>query len=213
MIDIIYSDEKILVCIKPCGVLSADEAGGLPELLREQTGFENIKTVHRLDRVVGGVMALARTRAAAATLSAQIAEGSFHKEYLAVINGALQPPEGTLCDLLCRDRARRMTFVTDLPSKDAQEAALDYETIGRAGELSLLRITLRTGRTHQIRAQLSSRGFPLVGDRKYGDENAVCEIALFSHKISFFHPKTGEMMCFSASPPKTYPWTEFEGIQ
>ena len=205
MIEILYVDEKIVVCIKPCGVLSTDEAGGLPELLRAQLECENIRTVHRLDRVVGGVMVLARTKAAAATLSAQIAEGRFCKEYLAAIRGMPSAPAGTFSDLLIRDKAERKTYVTNTPSRDAKEAVLDYEVLERAGELSLIRIILRTGRTHQIRAQFSARGLPLVGDKKYGESNDPCNIALWSRHISFFHPKTGEAMSFEAFPPKAYP--------
>lgn len=210
MIEILYEDEKAIVCIKPRGVLSTDEAGGLPELLRAQLAAETVKTVHRLDRVVGGVMVLARTKAAAATLTEQISEGSFLKEYLAVVHGAPDGESGTLCDLLRRDAARRMTFVCDTPSKDARPALLDYRVLGRSGELSLIQISLHTGRTHQIRVQFASRNMPLVGERKYSSVSDGCGIALWSHKIVFFHPKTGERMSFTAPPPMEFPWNVFE---
>ena len=103
----------------------------------------------------------------------------------------------------------RKTYVTDTPAKDVQEAILRYETMGKAAGLTMVRIYLETGRTHQIRAQFSSRNLPLVGDRKYSLLEDNCEIALWSAEIGFIHPKTGERMKFSAQPPKAYPWTEF----
>ena len=205
--EILYRDQDIIVCIKPARVLSTDEPGGLPELLREALGDPgaDIRTVHRLDRVVSGVMVLARNPKAASELSRQVRENEFHKEYLAVVHGV--PAEsGTLHDLLGRDKARKMTFVADAPARGVQEAVLDYERLNTNGEISRVRVRLHTGRTHQIRVQFASRGFPLVGERKYSELNDPCEIALFSHKIGFTHPKTGERMEFSAQPPETEPW-------
>lgn len=204
-------DGYIIVCVKPAGVLSTDEPGGVPELLREQLGDSRacVRTVHRLDRVVGGVMLLARTRMAASLLSEQVRDRSFHKEYLAVVHGTPAERRGTLRDLLARDPRERRTYVTHTPGPDAREAVLDYETLSAAGELSLLRITLHTGRTHQIRVQFSSRGMPLVGDRKYG-AGEDCGIALWSSRLCFTHPKTGEPVDVSLPPPAQYPWTEFQ---
>lgn len=206
--DILYQDRDILVCIKPARVLSTDEPGGLPDLLRQALGESNgdIRTVHRLDRVVSGVMVLARNAKAASELSRQIREDQFQKEYLAVVHGCPQAPQGTLTDLLYRDKARRMTMVTQTPAKGVQEAILDYEVQNTGSGLSRVRVLLRTGRTHQIRVQFSSRGMPLVGERKYAERNDPCEIALWSHKIGFTHPATGEYMEFSKQPPQTYPW-------
>ena len=205
--EILYQDQDIIVCIKPARVLSTDEPGGLPELLREALGDPgaDIRTVHRLDRVVSGVMVLARNPKAASELSRQVRENEFHKEYLAVVHGV--PAEcGTLRDLLGRDKARKMTFVADAPARGVQEAVLDYERLNTDGEISRVRVRLHTGRTHQIRVQFASRGFPLVGERKYSELNDPCEIALFSHKIGFTHPKTRARMEFSAQPPETEPW-------
>jgi len=206
--EILYQDNDILVCIKPARVLSTDEPGGLPELLREALGDPgaDIRTVHRLDRVVSGVMVLARNPKAASELSRQVRENEFEKEYLAVVHGVPEA-SGTLRDLLGRDKARKMTFVADSPAKGVQEAVLDYVRLDTDGECSRVRVRLHTGRTHQIRVQFASRGFPLVGERKYSELNDPCEIALFSHKIGFTHPKTGEAMEFSALPPETEPWT------
>ncbi len=207
--ELIYSDDRIVVCIKPAGVRSTDEPGGLPELVREALGDPNanIRTVHRLDQAVSGLMVLARTSRAAADLSAQIRDGIFEKEYLAVVHG--QPPErGTLRDLLIRDKARRMSFVASQPGPEAQEAILEYRTEGTSGDLSAVLIRLITGRTHQIRVQFSSRGFPLVGDKKYGREDAAENIALWSCRLRFQHPRTGEMMTFTKQPPAVFPWTQ-----
>lgn len=129
--DILYTDENIVVCIKPPRVLSTDEPGGLPELVRQALGTDDIRTVHRLDRVVSGVMVLARNAAAASELSRQIREDQFQKEYLAVIHGIPQQRSGTWEDLLYRDKARRMTFVTQTPGKGVQPAVLDYQVLGQ----------------------------------------------------------------------------------
>lgn len=212
--EILYQNANILVCIKPARVLSTDEPGGLPGLVREALGDSkaDVRTVHRLDRVVSGVMVLARSANAASELSRQIREDQFRKEYLAVVHGRPENPEGTLHDLLARDKARRMTFVAEAPGKGVQEAALSYRVLEYANGMSLVRVRLHTGRTHQIRVQFSSRGMPLVGERKYAVWNDPCELALWSAKIGFYHPGTGEWVEFSKEPPAVFPWTEFEKI-
>jgi len=208
--EILYLDRDILVCVKPARVLSTDEPGGLPELLRTALGDPkaDIRTVHRLDRVVSGVMVLARNARAASELSRQIREDQFTKEYLAVIHGVPEEKQGTLTDLLYRDKARRMTMVATEPAKGVQEAVLDYRVLGENAQLSCVQVHLHTGRTHQIRVQFSSRGYPLVGERKYDTREDPCEIALWSHRIGFTHPTTGEWVTFSKDPPMVYPWTE-----
>ncbi len=209
--EILYSDADILVCVKPARVLSTDEPGGLPELVRQALGDEkaDVRTVHRLDRVVSGLMVLARNAASASELSRQIREGAFEKEYLAVVHGTPREQAGTFRDLLGRDKARRMTFVADKEAKGIQEAVLDYAVLGTAEQMSKVRVRLHTGRTHQIRVQFASRGMPLVGERKYSERNDPCEIALWSYRLAFAHPATGEKMEFSKEPPRVYPWSEF----
>lgn len=206
--DIIYRDESIIVCIKPAGVLSTDEPGGLPELLRRELGDEkaDVRTVHRLDRAVSGLMVLARGAAAASELSRQVREGEFEKHYMAVVHGEAAE-RATLTDLLYRDKARKMTFVTDTPAKGVQEAVLDYERVWYAEGLSKVYITLYTGRTHQIRVQFASRGLPLIGERKYCEPRDERPLALFSCELGFTHPATGERMHFRAEPPEEWPWT------
>ncbi len=205
---IVYEDAHIVVAVKPARVLSTDESGGMPELLRTELGTRDIRTVHRLDRVVSGLMVFARSAAAASELSRQIREGSFQKEYLAVVHGTPEAKDGRLTDILLRDKARKMTMVTDTPQKGAQEAALRYQTEATNGSLSRVRIRLETGRTHQIRVQFASRGLPLVGERKYSTLEDPCEIALWSCRLAFFHPATGQAMEFVLEPPREYPWTE-----
>ena len=208
--ELVYVDDDILVCLKPARVLSTDEPGGVPDLAREALGDKkaDVRTVHRLDRVVSGLMVLARNAKAASELSRQIREERFEKEYLAVVHGAPAENSGTLRDLLGRDKARKMTFVADSPAKGVQEAILDYRVLNTAETMSRVRIRLHTGRTHQIRVQFASRGMPLVGERKYSELNDPCEIALWSYRIAFTHPKTGEKMEFIHNPPQSYPWTE-----
>ena len=209
--EILYQDKRILVAIKPSGVLSTDEEGGMPQLLREVLGDSNacVRTVHRLDAAVSGVMVFARSAKASSLLSQQIRERQFEKEYLAVVHG--QPPtEGELVDLLARDKQRRITYVTDTPGKDIQEARLSYRVVAQRDGFSLVQIRLHTGRTHQIRVQFSSRGWPLLGDRKYGIDTAEHPIALWSHAIAFTHPETGETMEFRQNPPDVYPWNLFD---
>ena len=209
---IIFQDPAFVVCIKPPGVLSTDEPGGIPDLCREALGTPNFRTVHRLDRVVSGLMVLARTKRAASDLSAQIRDGIFHKEYTAVLHGIPSESQGTLRDLLARDKAERKTYVVTEPGKDVQEAILNYEVLGKTPDFSKVRIELITGRTHQIRCQFSSRNLPLVGDRKYSTLEDDCPIALWSSSIAFTDGK-GQRRRFSALPPKSYPWDIFQKFE
>ncbi len=216
-IQCLYRDERLVVCLKPQGMRSTDEPGGLPDMLRRQLEQENeplcLRTVHRLDQVVGGVMVIARSRVAAQLLSAQIADRRFQKEYLAVVEGVPGQAEGEFRDLLARDKARRRTYVAPAPGKGVQEAVLRYRLVGSNDGFSLVRIQLLTGRTHQIRCQFAARNLPLVGDLKYGAQAREMEgIALWSHRLSFDHPQTGERMDFSAPPPEIWPWTLFPAL-
>ena len=208
--ELLFVDDDVIVCIKPPRVLSTDEPGGVPDLVREALGDvrADVRTVHRLDRVVSGLMVLGRNANSASELSRQILDGSFGKEYLAVVHGVPEAA-GTLRDLLYRDKARKMTMVATEMAKGVQEAVLHYRILATDGEKSLVRIQLETGRTHQIRVQFSSRGFPLVGERKYAQLQDDCEIALWSYRLEFAHPTTGEPMVFSKDPPEAYPWSSF----
>ena len=210
--NIIYYDNNIIVCIKPAGVISTDEEGGMPQLLREALGDENadIRAVRRLDQVVSGLMVYAQSNAAASELSRQIRCGEFHKSYLAVVHGVPEERKGRFEDILLRSKEKRKTFVINKPARGAQNAILDYELLGSNGERSLVAIELITGRTHQIRAQFSHRRLPLLGDRKYGAGEDNCRIALWSYSLSFLNPETGKRMNFRVKPPREYPWSDFD---
>ena len=199
-----YRDEHIIVVEKPYGVLSEDSPAeaGLPALLREQTGG-SIYPVHRLDRTTQGLMVYAVTAAAAAALSAAITHGDLHKEYLALVEGEPEQ-QGELCDLLYYDRARGKSYVVTRERRGVKKARLLYEraAVGEyeGNRVSLLRVTLLTGRTHQIRVQFASRRHPLVGDRRYGSRIEAEQIALCACSLSFPHPVTGERLCFTCEP-------------
>lgn len=213
MIEILYQDPDILVCLKPAGAKSTDEPGGVPSLLRQALGdiHADVRTVHRLDQVVSGLMVLARNAAAASELSRQIREDEFDKEYLAVIHGHTPERAGTFRDLLLRNKQERKTYVVHRLEKNVQEAVLDYELLAQTQDMSKVRIVLHTGRTHQIRCQFSSRGLPLVGDRKYSLLEDGCPIALWSARLSFNHPTKNLRMTFTHNPPDIAPWDQFCG--
>ena len=209
-IETLYEDAQLAVCLKPPVVLS--ENGGMPELLQTQLGGEFF-CVHRLDKPTGGVMVYARTREAAAALSTAFAEGRTKKQYLAAAQGVPGEEKGSFHDLLYHDAARGKSYVVRRPRRGVKEAVLDYELLGteeyEEQTLSLLRIALHTGRSHQIRVQLASRGMPLVGDGRYGSALRLGPIALWSASLSFPHPSTGETMRFDAPPPDAFPWELF----
>jgi 23S rRNA pseudouridine1911/1915/1917 synthase len=204
--NILYQDRELLVCEKPAGLIS--EEGGLPTLLRAELSLPELYCVHRLDRETGGLMVYAKTRRAAAELSAAIAAGKLQKEYLAVVQG--QPePGGELRDLLYRDAAKNKSFVVKRMRKGVREALLSYRLLDTREGLSLLRVRLETGRSHQIRVQFASRGFPLAGDRKYGSAHRDWDLALWSASLAFPHPVSREMLRFTLPPPKARPWDLF----
>ena len=190
--DILYSDKNIIVCIKPVGLDSEKE---VPAALTEQFGGD-IFPIHRLDKNVGGVMVYARTKQAAASLSKAVQEGTMVKEYVALVHGT--PPEnGDWTDLLFKDSSKNKVFVVKKERRGVKKARLEFTRL-TAGEESLVRIRLHTGRSHQIRVQFSSRGFPLVGDHKYGSRDEKTAPMLFSCRITF--PYKGEIRQFEAFP-------------
>lgn len=203
---VLYQDNDIILCVKPAGVLSEED--GMPELLRAQTGRQDIFCVHRLDRAVSGLMVYAGTKRSAAGLSAAIASGQLHKEYLAVVHG-MPELRGTMRDLLFKDSARNKSYVVRRMRKGVREAELSYERLGTAGDLALVRVVLKTGRFHQIRVQFASRGMPLAGDVKYGSSLRDCPLALWSEALCFPHPVTGAEIHFRLPPPEAEPWSRF----
>lgn len=195
--EILYSDRDMVVCVKPLGVSSEDGPGSLPTLLREALGGE-IFPVHRLDLNVGGVMVYARNRSAAAFLSQAIAQGQLKKEYLALCHGT--PEEaGAWEDLLWKDSRKNKVYVVRRQRQGVKRASLEYEILGRREGVSLARILLHTGRSHQIRIQFASRGFPLLGDGKYGARDKVPAPALWSYRLTI-PQKKGQPLVFSALP-------------
>lgn len=190
--EILYLDKGLVACIKPVGLDSETE---VPAALKEIIGGE-LFPIHRLDKNVGGVMVYARTRAAAATLSKAVQESSIVKEYVAMVHGT--PPEkGDWEDFLFKDSRKNKVFVVKKERKGVKYARLEFDRLA-AGETSLVHIRLHTGRSHQIRVQFSSRGFPLVGDHKYGSRDAATEPMLFSCRITL--PWNGERKVFDAMP-------------
>ena len=190
--EILYSDKALAVCVKPVGLDSEQE---VPAALIQALGGE-IFPIHRLDKNVGGVMVYARTRQAAAALSRAIQEGSMVKEYVALVHGT--PPEtGDWEDLLFKDSAKNKVFVVKKERKGVKKAQLEYRVL-TSGPDSLVRIRLHTGRSHQIRVQFASRGYPLAGDHKYGARDDLAAPMLFSCRISF--PWQGSLRSFEALP-------------
>ena len=214
---VLYCDRSLLVCEKPADCLSEPGPGrNLPDLAKawlEARGEDGaVLTVHRLDRAVGGLMVLARTRKAAGALIAQISDRTAEKEYLAVLRGIPEQSEAVLEDLLFHDSRTNKSFVVSRPRKGVRDAKLAYRVIGRGGTpeapLTLVRVRLYTGRTHQIRAQFSHRRLPLLGDIRYGSR-AAHGPALFSCALAFDHPETGERMKFELLP-HGIPWDMFQ---
>lgn len=203
---ILYQDHSLAVCVKPVG---ADSERDMPALLRQRLDAPEVLCVHRLDRGVGGVMVYALNREAAAALSRQMSGGGFEKAYLAAAHGTVEPASGTLRDLLFHDRAKNKSFVVTRSRAGVKEAVLDYRVRAVKEGLSLLEVTLGTGRTHQIRVQFAARRHPLCGDAKYGSPRRDCGIALFARAVGFRHPDTGEALRFSADPPDAFPWNLF----
>ena len=190
--EILFSDKDLVLCIKPVGLDSEHE---LPSALKEKLSGE-IFTIHRLDKNVGGVMVYARTKSAAAALSKAVQEGRMVKEYVAMVHGT--PPEtGDWEDYLFKDSRKNKVFVVKKERKGVKYARLEFDRLF-AGETSLVHIRLHTGRSHQIRVQFSSRGFPLVGDHKYGSRDTATAPMLFSCRITF--PWKGETKIFEARP-------------
>lgn len=189
---ILYCDNSIAVCIKPVGL---DSEKDMPEALGMKLSGEFF-ALHRLDQNVGGVMVYARTKAAAAQFSRLIQNGEMVKEYVAMVHGT--PPErGDWEDLLWKDSRRNKVFVVKRQRGGVKKARLEFCRLTE-GECSLVRVRLHTGRSHQIRVQFSSRGYPLVGDHKYGSRDTRTEPMLFSCRISF--PYKGEQLSFEALP-------------
>lgn len=212
MINIIYEDNHLLVCEKPVNVLVQGDSTGDEDLLTilkkyikekyNKPGNVYLGLVHRLDRPVGGVMVFAKTSKAAKRLSSQISKHEFKKIYYAVCEGKVLS-HGLFKDKLLKDSKTNMTKVSPV----GKLSELEYDLIDYKKGLSLVKINLKTGRSHQIRVQFSSRGFPLYGDKRYGDTSG--QIALFASSLEFVHPVTKEKLLFELPLPTRYPFSLF----
>ncbi|MGN0628070.1 MAG: RluA family pseudouridine synthase [Oscillospiraceae bacterium] len=213
---ILYEDKFLMVVEKPADVLSEPSEKGVDVLtLASGQAGAPCFLVHRLDRNTGGAMVLAKSASTAGRLSEQIQKREFVKEYLAVVKGVPEAPEGVFEDLLFKDSAKNKTFVVKRERKGVKKASLSYRVLstaqnGEHGEVSLVLVRLNTGRTHQVRVQFASRKMPLLGDGKYGSRDNRCETALWSFRLAFEHPATREKIDVSCLPPKEYPWDLFD---
>lgn len=216
MIKVIYEDNHLLVVEKTINIpVQADDSGDLDFLTMLKDYIRNkynkpgnvyLGLVHRLDRPVGGIMVFAKTSKAASRLGEQIRTRQFQKEYLAIVLGKLDKQEDTLVDNLYKDTKHNMVVVSD----KGKEAILSYKVIKFKDNLSLVKILLTTGRSHQIRVQFSSRNHPLYGDQRYNKDAKVGEqIALWAYKVSFIHPTTKKPLTLVSSIPNTSPWKKF----
>lgn len=218
MINVIYEDNHLLVVEKPINIpVQEDNSHDMDFLTMlkadikkryHKPGNVYLGLVHRLDRPVGGVMVFAKTSKAASRLSEQMRTHQIKKEYDAIVVGAIES-SGTYRDLLYKDT--RINMVTVDPR--GKESELSYITVGTTSKYSLVHISLKTGRSHQIRVQFASRNYPLYGDQRY-NKSAVAkeQIALFASKLSFSHPITKEYMEFVLPLPKRKPWNLFSKI-
>lgn len=215
MINIVYEDNHLLVIEKPINVpVQADSSGDvdlltmLKNYIKDKYGKKGnvyLGLVHRLDRPVGGIMVFAKTSKCAKRLSKQIIEHKFEKYYYAVCEGKV-PKSGKFLDKLVKDRKKNISYV----SSSGKESILFYDLVSYKDGFSLVKINLKTGRSHQIRVQFSSRGFPLYGDLKYNVNCKKGQIALFAYKIKFFHPITKDLFEFSLDIPDRYPFNNFK---
>ena len=216
-INVIYEDNHLLVVEKPINIPVCEDISGDKDLLTILKNYLKVKynkpgnvylgLVHRLDRPVGGVMVFAKTSKAASRLSEQVRTNKLEKVYYAVVEGKIKE-SGTFEDYLTKDNKKNISYVTD--KKHGKYSSLEYNLIDYRNNYSLVKINLHTGRSHQIRVQFSSRGFPLIGDAKYNkNSDNKTNIALFAKSISFYHPITKEKLIFELELPKRYPFNLF----
>ncbi len=219
MLNILQQNDNYIICQKPVGIPSQNSAASndMLSLISENTGIpkDSVYPVHRLDTLVGGTMVYAVSKQGASALGKIISDNKMSKQYLAVVHGQPEQEEGFFEDLLFKDSKRCKSFVVKRMRKGVKHAKLEYTLLQSVetpdGILSLVKIKLHTGRTHQIRVQFSSRKMPLTGDRRYGSGKDDCNVALWSHRIDFVSPFDGREVCCSTLPDfDTYPWNLFD---
>ncbi len=213
-VHILYEDRDLTLIKKPAGVPSQPDPSGQEDLLSAiQATRPAARLIHRLDTPTGGVMVFGLNPTSSARLCALVQDhDSFQKEYLAVLSGTPAEREGRMTDHLYHDKSKNKAFVTDGKRKGSKEAVLDYRILSVAPNgYALALVRLHTGRTHQIRVQFASRGFPLVGDGKYGSREKAPYIGLWAVRLTLPHPKTGKILSASALPDTTMsPWSAFD---
>ncbi len=204
---ILYEDKNVVVAVKPPEILSqfSETEENAVTILREQTGSD-IFVVSRLDRNVGGVMVFGKNQKAAADLTRQMQNGDFRKEYIAAVRGKPEENQGIFQDLLFKDSRKNKSFVVKKERKGVKKASLEYEVLCSDNEISIVKIRLHTGRTHQIRVQFASRKMPLVGDGKYGAKDNCKNMGLFCREVTFRKINSEEILTFSVEPENVYPW-------
>ena len=219
MLKVLYEDNHIIVVEKPVNIPSQgdktcdiDLLTMVKEYIKEKynkPGEVYLGLVHRLDRPTGGVMVFARTSKAASRLSEQIREGKMHKKYLCIVDGKMEKPKGEFRDYLLKNEKTNTSKIVDKNTKNAKEAILDYEVVKYNEEInmSVLKVNLHTGRHHQIRVQMASRGHSLSGDQKYGTRGRGKQLALWAYSLTFTHPTTKEEMTFEDYPEEVGSWT------
>ncbi len=219
---ILHEDNHIIVVLKPQNMPSCEDSSkdldlltALKEMIKvrdNKPGNVYLGLVHRLDRPTGGIMVFAKTSKSAERLSAQIKNGDFQKKYHTVLVGTLPKKQQTLTNYLKKNPINNIVYVCGETVEGAKFSKLDYKVLEEKNGLSFVEVTLHTGRTHQIRVQLSHLGYPVYGDMRYGGENAVKgKLALFATSLSFTHPVTKERLVFKTEPPKDLvPWKLFD---
>lgn len=216
-INILFEDNHLIVVEKPVNIPVQEDSSKDIDLLTilknyikekyNKPGNVYLGLVHRLDRPVGGIMVFAKTSKAASRLSNQVRNNEIKKTYHTVVKGNIKHRD-RLVDFLIKDNKKNMSFVT---TKDkGKESILEYVVVKKKDNFNLIKVNLITGRSHQIRVQFSSRGFPLVGDQKYNKHTDKVDIALFCNELSFYHPVNKEYMIFKINLPKKYPFSLFE---
>lgn len=211
---VLFEDNHCLAVEKPAGLLTMGDRTGEPTLVDaardylkhkyNKPGNVFVGVVHRLDRPVSGVVLFARTSKAAARLSEQFRVRSVQKTYQALVEGTVAPADGVLHDWLAKDRDKNVVTVVDEPG-DGQECVLAYRRLRPIGRLTLVEIRPETGRSHQIRVQLASRGWPIAGDRKYGSKTPIDGfIGLHAHSLTFHHPITREDVTVTSNLPANW---------
>lgn len=218
-LDILYEDNHVIAVTKPNNIpVQRDDSNDkdmltiVKEYIKEKynkPGNVFLGLVHRLDRPVGGSIVFAKTSKAANRLSNEIRKNTFERSYVTIVEGHLKK-EDTLEDYLVKNRKTNKSFVASKDTKNAKRAVLEYKTISANEALSLLEVKLHTGRSHQIRVQLSNQNAPIFGDQRYNKNSKVGEqIALWSSEIKFKHPTKDEIITVTSTPPNRYPWNRF----